>query len=511
MIFGTKAEDPPLRGAIIEINKIIMTHLGYCVEYVKAPDESAGILLPNGSWTGIIRQVVQKVSSLSTRRRLWAVEDAFCFPLNRVLLKSNDNMKKDPQEVDMSGVALAVTYERHHSVDTVDYLFIDEWTAAFQRPVLTSDVTGFIKPYSEYDRTSLPLPLSLASPSPSLSSPPPPPSIPLSLPPSPLSPSSLSLSPTIHTHINLTTNTDPPSPTLPLPLSLSSPSPPPSTNSLFLLLSASRATRQDLPLGALDSTSGLRILAIFLSQSQPQMPLGNSSRVLTCFWLLVAFILTTVYRSNLKAMLILPKVDLPFDNPEELVESGIPVWVPRGSALHVAGLLSPPGSTLARILDHANSLDQPTDPKWGIGDMLAGKHVMSSPRASIVYQMHDTFSKTGGKCLSYVMSESLIGMVQISYMFPKGSPLRNEINLVVRRLKQFGILDHEYKKQIANATECLKPVSAHIGSSDLRPLDLGDFYGVFMLYGGGLFLALLVFFVEVLASHAGKKENGTTD
>ncbi|XP_042863287.1 uncharacterized protein LOC122247774 [Penaeus japonicus] len=113
MIFGGNRDGSVLRGAIIEINKIIMAHLGYCVEYVKAPDEAAGILLPNGSWTGIIRQVVQK-------------------------------------EVDMSGVAIAVTYDRNRFVDPTDYLFIDEWTAAFQRPVLKSDVTGFIKPFSDY-------------------------------------------------------------------------------------------------------------------------------------------------------------------------------------------------------------------------------------------------------------------------------------------------------------------------------------------------------------------------
>ncbi|XP_042863276.1 uncharacterized protein LOC122247765 [Penaeus japonicus] len=111
------------------------------------------------------------------------------------------------------------------------------------------------------------------------------------------------------------------------------------------------------------------------------------------------------------------------------------------------------------------------------------------------------------------MSESLIGMVQISFMFPEGSPLKKEINHVVRRLKQFGILDYEYRKQIANATECLKPISAQIGGNDLRPLDLGDFYGVFMLYGAGLFLAFLVFMTEVVASHTekSKRKNETTE
>lgn len=43
---------------------------------------------------------------------------------------------------------------------------------------------------------------------------------------------------------------------------------------------------------------------------------------MTSLWLLTSFVLATVYRSNLKAMLILPSFNIPFNNPEELVASG---------------------------------------------------------------------------------------------------------------------------------------------------------------------------------------------
>ncbi|KAK8384403.1 hypothetical protein O3P69_009308 [Scylla paramamosain] len=51
-------------------------------------------------------------------------------------------------------------------------------------------------------------------------------------------------------------------------------------------------------------------------------------------WLLAAFTLGSVYRSNLKAMLIIPKVNLPFDSLEELADSGITTAVFKGSAIH---------------------------------------------------------------------------------------------------------------------------------------------------------------------------------
>lgn len=42
----------------------------------------------------------------------------------------------------------------------------------------------------------------------------------------------------------------------------------------------------------------------------------------------------TLYRSSLKAMLIMPKVRIPFDNLEELVESGIKLGIPKSSPLN---------------------------------------------------------------------------------------------------------------------------------------------------------------------------------
>lgn len=72
------------------------------------------------------------------------------------------------------------------------------------------------------------------------------------------------------------------------------------------------------------------------SSAVPLRPPAGVVRLVTGLWLLLALILVTVYRSNLKAMLILPKVTLPFDNLAELVQTDLPVWVATGSVLHDA-------------------------------------------------------------------------------------------------------------------------------------------------------------------------------
>ena len=54
----------------------------------------------------------------------------------------------------------------------------------------------------------------------------------------------------------------------------------------------------------------------------------------------MTLIVGIVYRSNLKAMLIAPKLRLPFDSMDELLETDIPVMVPEGSMMHRLYLVS---------------------------------------------------------------------------------------------------------------------------------------------------------------------------
>lgn len=65
------------------------------------------------------------------------------------------------------------------------------------------------------------------------------------------------------------------------------------------------------------------------------LPRGGSARVTVGLWLLIGLIVGMVYRSNLKAMLIIPKLKLPFDSMEELIESGLTTAVIEGTSMHL--------------------------------------------------------------------------------------------------------------------------------------------------------------------------------
>lgn len=54
----------------------------------------------------------------------------------------------------------------------------------------------------------------------------------------------------------------------------------------------------------------------------------------------------------------------------------------------------------------------------------------------------------------------------------------------LRRLTEFGIPEHLHQTQIRHVRKCQKDDFTR-PSDALRPLDLGDFYGVFTVYAGG--------------------------
>ncbi|XP_047480427.1 glutamate receptor ionotropic, NMDA 1-like isoform X2 [Penaeus chinensis] len=262
-----------------------------------------------------------------------------------------------------------------------------------------------------------------------------------------------------------------------------------------------RADRMDsngrAPVGMTTFTSDnvFVILAVLFMQSIPTVPQGGHIRIAIALWLLVSFVLASVYRSNLKAMLILPTVNLPFDDTEELVDTGLPLRLPFGSFLHRAMLEAPPGSSFSRLLPKNDSIYLRMDLPTSIRAMENGEVVFAAPRTVIRNVMHRSFSETG-RCLSYVMSENLVGMTFQTFVFRKSSQLKAKIDPLIVKLQQSGIMDYIVKKATANATECLKPLQSQY-QYVLRPLELRDFYGVFLLYAGGVFTGILTLLIEL--------------
>ncbi|KAK7040959.1 hypothetical protein SK128_021680, partial [Halocaridina rubra] len=333
-----------------------------------------------------------------------------------------------------------VNADRVKYLDISEYLFIDEHSAAYMRPTLDSDIEGFYKPYT-YTVWILVM-FSIAT----------------------MATAYLLIGKFYNkflqsSHLNQSSNT-----------SEDDPGNAESVNE----------TKKSFFSSVYDA--GLWSLATILCQPMPWEKPGESMRLLSCMWLLISFVIGSVYRSNLMAMLILPKVTLPFDNLAELTETNIPVWTMTHSILHIAALNMPNTTSLGKLRKQLVGVDGPPDVSVAVRGLLSGELAVAVPLSGIHQTIHSTFSATG-KCTSYIMSENFLKTTMASLAFPKGTHWKKKLDPIIVRLREAGIFSYIYKKFVFNATECLKPV----GSFDLsRPkaLDLKNFYGVFMLYGG---------------------------
>ena len=52
------------------------------------------------------------------------------------------------QKADMTGVVVGLDQERNRYVDFSDFLYMDQERLIYKRPVLESDMAGFLKPYT---------------------------------------------------------------------------------------------------------------------------------------------------------------------------------------------------------------------------------------------------------------------------------------------------------------------------------------------------------------------------
>ncbi|KAK8400696.1 hypothetical protein O3P69_002473 [Scylla paramamosain] len=199
-----------------------------------------------------------------------------------------------------------------------------------------------------------------------------------------------------------------------------------------------------------------------------------------------------VYRSNLKAMLIKPRLVLPFTNLRELTETNIPCFVVSGTILHRNIQAAEEGTLMWRL---NRKLISHFDVNRGIDDMSKGKHAFFATYAGLLSILHSYFMKTK-TCSLYMIDESFFGPTCLCIAFPKGSPLREAVNSIIKNLRESGILEHLFTKYVVHASTCLRSDPTNVDST-LRPLEIGDMYGkgrsktgastrqAFTLAGGG--------------------------
>ncbi|XP_063866371.1 uncharacterized protein LOC135103703 [Scylla paramamosain] len=215
--------------------------------------------------------------------------------------------------------------------------------------------------------------------------------------------------------------------------------------------------------------------------------------------MLFSFILAIVYRCVLKAMLILPRVHLPFDNLEQLVQTGIHVAVGEGTSIHVEIMLAANTSSVGQLRDVVVPVPAKHTKLYNL-KVMEGHLAGMRTRTVANFIVNDDFAKVG-VCRAYIMSRGFFGPNILSIAFPKGSQLKQQFDSIIVRFREFGIIKKEFGDALTNATDCFKPFHATITTSKTRPLHLEDLFGVFFLLAAGIFVAAFVFLAEVTVGH----------
>ncbi|XP_070001080.1 glutamate receptor-like [Penaeus vannamei] len=242
------------------------------------------------------------------------------------------------------------------------------------------------------------------------------------------------------------------------------------------------------------------------SPAVPWEPTGYAPRILGGLWLLVAFILGVVYRGNLKAMLILPTLELPFNNLQELADSDEVIWSPGSHIAHQLLMAAPPDSLYGSLAKKTFvELNIPA----GIQRTYQGKHAVITLMSAIIASSHDTFSKTGN-CKIFVLPERFLRTTSMGILTGKGSNLKPKLDKAIKWIKEFGITEQLIRNKFSNGTNCVKPPTSNTGSQGLRALDIVDFFGVFVIYISGILLSGGVFVAEVIVKKMDSRDHRGT-
>ncbi|XP_050728764.1 glutamate receptor ionotropic, delta-1-like isoform X2 [Eriocheir sinensis] len=273
-------------GTFLSLLQIIAEKMNTCLELVVPPDMLYGARLDNGSWTGMMAQLVSG-------------------------------------EVDMTGVPMLVNPERSRVVEPGFPLMSDSMELAYMRPVQQADLSGFVKPFT-------------------------------------LQVWGILLASLMAMMIELTT---------------------------VQVVEARRSHGAASGLkyksspGELWWTASQWTIAVPLAQAWWREPRGARMRGLAGAWLLFSFVLCTVYRSNLKAMLILPRITFPFNSLEELTYTDIPCYTMKASVADEYIKNSEPGTVLhnlrRQMVVHSNV-------PLAINGFLTGKHAAITSYLSIL-------------------------------------------------------------------------------------------------------------------------------
>ncbi|KAA0193728.1 Ionotropic receptor 170 [Hyalella azteca] len=253
--------------------------------------------------------------------------------------------------------------------------------------------------------------------------------------------------------------------------------------------------------------SGMRgftwALKIFLSQDFADAPGGGSGRMLGAFWLFICFMIASIYRCNLQAILVNEKIKVPFNSVEEFLDQDEfkLTWINGtlyGDSFQLASITDP-GSLRARLWTKRDCL-QPNAQEL-VKVALEGKVAVMAPDELLLGLVVADFTEFGDCRLALTLAD--FPPKYMTFGYPKNSPLQDAMDQMMLRVIQSGMASHLQQAVLRKAFWCTKPQT---NLNEPRPFAPKHFFGLFVIYAIGVTIAFVVLIIEIkLGSGAEKR------
>ncbi|XP_076034764.1 glutamate receptor ionotropic, kainate glr-3-like [Oratosquilla oratoria] len=230
---------------------------------------------------------------------------------------------------------------------------------------------------------------------------------------------------------------------------------------------------------------------------------GRSGTPLVILWMLFCFLVGSMYKSNLMAMLILPKVNIPFNNLAEMVAQDKVKWGLPGHSIQTTKYKeADPSSVFGQVW--ARKEITATTIQQGTAYMDRGNRAVPCNSVTALLFLQVFFQRTG-RCYLAVARERFLP-ITFAMAFPKESPYVQKFDKVILNLREFGLIDYWYHQTFKEGSRCFHmPPHKNLEANTLRPLLMEDLYGILSLYVAGMALAALSLVGEVLLTAARKR------
>ncbi len=215
---------------------------------------------------------------------------------------------------------------------------------------------------------------------------------------------------------------------------------------------------------------------------------GQGSRLVTaCSWYFVV-IVTSIYSGNLVAFLAAPKVILPFQNLEELVQQSHYTFGYLGGTAEEQMLRDSSLVVFKKIWNKIENFKKtdPTVTSFNHGELM---HKVRSEKFAYIVETLTAAREIAQDCSLVRIKQTFHGPTSCSIGISKSFPYRDTLNKLIAEATSFGFVEHWLMKYNKRSTPCLT------GKHPLR-VEIGHMFNVFYLLAVLILVAFLTLIVE---------------